>query len=233
MTGPSEQERQNSGHRVLIPTGPGQVHSTPEPVSPAPEVEPPGGNDSPDQSTSEETRHAELEEQRNRVTELLTTIDIRVGELEQMQRQSLGELQEVSIELALAVASHVTHEKISSEDFAIEQIVQHVVASLRSDEAVTVRLNPEDLCLLESRLQGQPPPWSACKSVTIVGDGSLPRGDCRADGPDFSVLSRVELQLSEIRQHLLECLEHAQTERRRTQPGTGDLRRFPDRRETA
>jgi flagellar biosynthesis/type III secretory pathway protein FliH len=97
---------------------------------------------------------------------------------------------------------------------------------------VVIRLHPSDLELLNRRVQGKPPPWSAGTPLQFVPDTSLNRGDCRGEAQHITILSDVELQLSEIRRHLLENLSDA-SERRANPSGSGHVRRFPDRRETA
>jgi flagellar biosynthesis/type III secretory pathway protein FliH len=168
-----------------------------------------------------------------RIEAALAAIDEQLQEIEQRRRESLVEMQQAAVELAVSIAARLVHEKIRADDFAVEDLVGALLQRCETSGPVEIHLHPADLELFERRTQGQTRPGIKHGSYTLVADGSLERGDCRVDAGDFGILSKLELQLSEMRQHLLECLDDAQVERRRTQTGTRAIRRFPDRRETA
>jgi flagellar assembly protein FliH len=137
--------------------------------------------------------------------------------LEAQQRQRLGELQRMAIELSVAIASRLVHETLQVGDFAVEALVRKAVAKLEARGVVTVRLNPEDVALLEQRLKGQPLlPENA--DVHLVADPALARGNCRAEAGDILVTSQWEAQLEEIRQHLLRSVGNANAGPRTAQP---------------
>jgi hypothetical protein len=154
-------------------------------------------------------------------------------QLQQRRKQSLGELQQAAVELAIAVASRMVHERIAADDFPVEKLVGELLNRCGESGPVDIHLHPTDLELLERRVQGRTPPWTGHESYTLIADASLERGDCRVAAGEFGILAKLELQLSELRQHLLESLDDAQVERRRTQTGNRAFRRFPERRETA
>ena len=145
------------------------------------------------------------------IERLQTSLHEAVTELETRRQRSLGEMQAAAVELAVAVASHIVHEKIVANDFAVEDLVRHAVERLQHHAPLTVRLHPNDLALFERRIADQTPPWQAAGQVRLIADAALRRGDCRADAGDFGVLGDIERQLAEIRQQLLESLEHAQS----------------------
>ena len=187
----------------------------------------------PEAAMQAATVSTDFEQQRIAIEQVLDSLTEAVQEIEQRREQSLSELQQVAVELAVAIASRLIYEKVEANDFAVEKLVEQVVCRLEPQTAVTIRLHPEDLTLLERRLEGKLTRWSNQEKIRFVPDGSLGRGDCRADTESFGILSKIELQLSEIRQHLLETLDYAQTERRQAPAGDQGLRRFPDRRDTA
>lgn len=163
----------------------------------------------------------------------LGSLDDQLQELELRRKQSLVEMQQAAIELALAIASRIVHETIEADDLALDAMVADILARCDTAQTAVLRLHPLDLALLNGRLEGKPPPWQDFSSFQLIGDAGLQRGECRVDAGDFGILSQIEMQLTEIRQQLLETLDHAQVERRRPQTGDRTLRRFPDRRETA
>lgn len=155
-----------------------------------------------------------------------------VAEHEARRQQSLLEFQMVAVELAMAAASHVVGLALQADQFAAEALIQQAVDKLGLGKALVVTLNPADLELLKRTLAETPPDWS--RGVGLRGDPAVPRGGCRVEGGDNTVLiSRLEDRLEEIRQVWLEGLNDAQVERRRHAEGDQALRRFPDRRDTA
>lgn len=167
------------------------------------------------------------------IQELLASLSQAVGELELRRQESLADMQQGCVELAIAVASQVVHTAVEAGQFNIEGLVKQALDRLHADGPVTVRLHSADLKLLHERTSGLSPPWMNEDTLRLRPDDSLPRGTCRAEDRQYGVLYEIQLQLADIRRHLLESLEDAQIERRQAQPGDRSLRRFPDRRETA
>ncbi len=119
--------------------------------------------------------------------------------------RDLHELQRVAVELAVAVASRLVHGRITANEFPVEELVRKAVARLAGEPRVVVRLHPEDLALLKKRLGGQTP-TPAGAEVQLAADPTVGRGDCRAEGGPVVVLSRLEAQLADIRERLLETI---------------------------
>ena len=175
----------------------------------------------------------ELDEQWEAIEAFFGSAQERLNEIEDRRRQALDELQQLAVELAVSIASRLVHDTIDSDAFAVDTMVGQMLARFENGEPTEIRLHPADLQSLKRRVEGKPPPWADHSSYRLVADAKLKRGDCRIESGDFGMLSGVDLQLSEIRHHLLESLDDAQIERRRTEAGDKGLRRFPDRRDTA
>lgn len=160
-------------------------------------------------------------------------IQDQLVELESRRQQSLGELQELAIELAIEVASHVIRRELARDEYPIATFIGEAIKRLEDSRAVTVRLHPLDLKQVEALReqaagQGVVPP-----NVRLVADPSMTRGSCIADGDDFGLLTTWEQQLADVQRLLREGLEDAQVERRGNETADSGMRRFPDRRETA
>jgi flagellar biosynthesis/type III secretory pathway protein FliH len=165
---------------------------------------------------------------------VLDSIAAALEEVELRRQQSLGELQQVAIELALAVASQLTFSTISREEHAVEELVGQAVRSLGLGSGIVLSLHPADLDQLNRRLAQQPAPAWKTTDLSLRGDPSVARGGCRIESPDGRMLvSDLSTRLSEIRRHWMEELDDAQVERRGPAGEGKALRRFPDRRETA
>ena len=161
-----------------------------------------------------------------RITQQLEAIDARRSQL-------LEELQQVALELAIAAASHLAFQAIQNDQFGIEELIASAIASVDESLKTTVVLHPDDSALLFQRSRQSVEQWSET-NVVFVTDKSLARGACdiRQLGSG-NLVTDIGTRLSEIRRHWMEELDDTQVERRETQEHGKQLRRFPDRRETA
>ncbi len=172
-------------------------------------------------------------EEQELLRRLATNLTESVFDIQEQQSRRLEEMQQVAVELAIAVASHLVHERIEAGDYAVERLVRQAVERLKTTQPVTIYLNPLDVQLLEKRLAKCQPPALDLVHLHLVGDALLKRGDCRAEAGDTCALSDMQEQLAGIRRHLLEALPEATLDRRRPMPADRAFRRFPDRRHTA
>jgi flagellar biosynthesis/type III secretory pathway protein FliH len=83
-----------------------------------------------------------------------------------------------------------------------------MLAQLEKDAPVTIRMNPADIELLESRLDGSPL-LPDRDDPRVVPDRTLARGECRVESGDTILLSDVTRELQEIRDDLLRSLGNA------------------------
>ncbi|MCA8998808.1 MAG: hypothetical protein KDA80_17550 [Planctomycetaceae bacterium] len=151
---------------------------------------------------------------------------------QERRQQLLDEMQEVAIELAVAIASELVCTAIDRDAFDIDGLLKRGLGEIDSIDRVTIQLNPQDLDLLKRRCEERHSSWT--NSVFLKANSTLARGDCRIEQEDgHSLVRHVAAHLSTIRRHLLEELDHAQIERRQTQESDRLVKRFPDRRETA
>ncbi|MBI3462416.1 MAG: hypothetical protein HY000_05060 [Planctomycetes bacterium] len=117
--------------------------------------------------------------------------------------QLLGEVQHATVELALAIASRLIHQKIETGMFPVESLVRAAVKRLGESDAAVVHLHPEDLALLRRRL-GDDRLSQEERDVRFVADSCLARGDCRVEADQWSIVSSLECQLADLRELLLE-----------------------------
>jgi flagellar biosynthesis/type III secretory pathway protein FliH len=162
---------------------------------------------------------------------LLESLQESLQELHARRQQSLAELQELAVELAVAVAAHVTRGAIDRQEHGVEPLVREALDRLGASGPVRVSLHPLDLPRLQAAWQrpGDGPP----AMVECVADPGTPRGTCRVTEGVRAVAFDWRTHLDDLRALLLEELEHAQTERRGSQAADQRIKRFPDRRETA
>jgi flagellar biosynthesis/type III secretory pathway protein FliH len=122
--------------------------------------------------------------------------------------QRIGEWRRAAVELALAVATRLLHERITDGEFAVEALVRDMLGQFAGPPPVTVRLNPADLALLATRLDGRPLVPEGTPGPTLAADPGLGRGSCRLEAGGQMLLSDLADQLEEVRTHLLRSLGH-------------------------
>jgi flagellar biosynthesis/type III secretory pathway protein FliH len=152
----------------------------------------------------------ELKADRTRIEEILGRLQDASAELRKDQTDRLREWQRAAVELAMTVATRLLHERVMSGDFPMEAKVRDMVSQLEDDAPITIRLNPADLQLLESRL-GEEPLLPGRDDPRLIADPSLARGECRVEGKEAMLLSDVGRELQEIRDDLLRNLAHARS----------------------
>ena len=174
---------------------------------------------------------APAESQTVRLQELLETLVEQLDSFQQSREQNLQELQEIAIELGVAVASRLLRNELDANRFNVVELVREAITHLQLDEKLRVRLNPVDLEALaksEEELVGE-----VGDRVELGPDPKLPRGSCFVSGTSGGLLSSFESRLENIRETLLQGIEYARIERRKPINVDGSLRRFPDRRKLA
>ncbi|MDB4733511.1 flagellar assembly protein FliH [Planctomicrobium sp.] len=178
--------------------------------------------------------HEQNQDEENAAVEsLLGQLLESVKAIDQRREQSLLEMQQVAIELAIAAASHLVETVIEEDRFGIEDLIQSTFEQAGSDRSLRFSLHPDDLELLQRRISVTKS-YQELRRLEFIEDFQLPRGSFQIHLPDGQTwLTGISLRLAEIRKHWLAELDAAQVERRQTETTNSSLRRFPDRRETA
>lgn len=164
--------------------------------------------------------------------ELLAQVIDSVQELRSLHVQSLNELQQTAVELALAAASVVTERALAENHFGVDRLVETALRELGFERPVEVRLSPDDYCLLDD-LTGKTQFEVLGEGVTVISDPSLKRGSCQTNGTRTTLTTDIQGRLDRIREVWLENQDDTQIERRTNGAAGGEMRRFPNRRETA
>ena len=185
------------GLQLVGPNTPMLIVTSPVPVGPT-----------PDELATLELQRINVAE-KVRIEHLVADFSAATNSFLESLRQQRAELQHVAVELAIAVAARLLHDRIGTGDFAVERMVRTCLDRLGSVDAVQVRLHPDDIALLEDRLGGRRPLFADTGSIQLVPTTSLGRGSCRCDSGLVSVSSSLESQLLEMRGQLLRSLPHA------------------------
>jgi hypothetical protein len=152
----------------------------------------------------------ELQADRERIEAVLAKMGETIEGLRTEQADRMGALQQVAIQLSMTIATRLLHQQIEAGEFAIEAKVSDMLAQLGSDEAVTVRLHPADLALLNKRLGGEPLSPDH-PDPRFVPDPNLGRGDCQVEGRESMLVSDITRELEELREEILRSLKNARS----------------------
>lgn len=125
----------------------------------------------------------------------------------------LSEMRQAAVELAIAVAGRLLHDKVDAGDFPLEKVIREVVDRLPTRRKVIVSLHPDDLSLLRQR-RGEKALEAESPVLEFRADARLTRGACKAEAGGVTVLSDLKAQLALLRQELLEGAALAPTQPR-------------------
>ncbi|MCU0703616.1 MAG: FliH/SctL family protein [Fimbriiglobus sp.] len=153
---------------------------------------------------------AQLTADRRAIETVLDSLTTAVGRLQADHSALLHACRRLAVELATSIAAKLLHERITTDQFNLEQMIRDMAADMPEDEIVSVRLNPQDLELLEKRLDGQPL-LSGPDDPQLLADTTLARGECRVEGRVSVSLSDLPRQLGQIRDDLLRRVADARS----------------------
>lgn len=149
----------------------------------------------------------EFRADRNRILAVLDGLRSAAAELRAEQDAKLDELRDAAVELALTIATRLFHRAVTTDDYPIEQIAREMAAQMVDEEPIRVRLHPDDLALLETRLDGGPLLPGA--EPKLVADATLARGAVAVEGHAQLLVADPARTLQEIRDELLRSIAHA------------------------
>jgi flagellar biosynthesis/type III secretory pathway protein FliH len=153
-----------------------------------------------------ESAAGEMERDRHQFQEILAHLADRLRAQHAQDRPPLDALRILAVELGVAIAGRLIHEKIAADAYGIEDIVHGALDRLHVKHGATVLLHPDDLALLERRLGGDLGTLCTDQRVQFRADAVLARGACKVQAGDVSVWSSLQAQLREVRDMLLEGL---------------------------
>lgn len=142
----------------------------------------------------------ERQAERARIEKVLGELVQATAAIQQQARLTLEQVQAAAVDLAVAVASHFLMVKVRAGDFPFDRYVHEALERLVPRQPVTVVLHPEDLEMLQERMErwdfgsGQDLRWRA--------DPALGRGDCHVETSDRSVLFDLGKRLEYLREVL-------------------------------
>jgi len=143
----------------------------------------------------------ELEQQAQelaRLCEVVNTLAARLGAFyEETIARSRSDIARLAVEIARKLLMH----QVGRGDYDIAAIVEEALKQAPACEAITVRLNPEDLARCQ-QLQRENP-GRPLAAIHLVADWSIARADCLVETPKGIVESVIEDHLERIGEALM------------------------------
>jgi flagellar assembly protein FliH len=142
----------------------------------------------------EKGRQAAEEAGREQLGEALRGLRRAASELEDLRRSICEEVEEQTVQLALAVARKVAGRELSTDPQALAGIVREAFGRVEGGGRITIRLNPADL----ERLSGiQPailPRFTESGLTAFVADEAISPGGCLVETEAGAIDARLEQQ---------------------------------------
>lgn len=121
------------------------------------------------------------------------------------EREKIIRKAEVEIaQLAVAVAKKIIFREMFADPSIVGDIVQEAIRKVTDREEITVKVHPADLDFVLSRQDDFAKNIKGIRKLKILADNAVSPGGCVIETPSGTVDARIESQLSEIEQSLLE-----------------------------
>lgn len=152
--------------------------------------------------------HTELESQRREQVAALEQaahqLQVAAKTMQVHWRQIvLPELQQITIELAHAIATKLVLDRVLADQFPIENLVREVVERLNTEQSIVVKLHPADFSVWQQHVTSNVSSTTLGENVRVQADVSLARGDCQASSGEVSIVYELRRQIEELRQQLV------------------------------
>jgi len=109
------------------------------------------------------------------------------------------------IELAVAIASKVVgHEVEEHPELVVEQ-ARGCIRRLQEREHVRIRVNPEDVDTMRQAKEELIAAFDGVRRIDVVDDRRVGKGGCVVESESGSLDARLDRQLKEVEQVLLEA----------------------------
>lgn len=135
----------------------------------------------------------------------------RLEEANDIVQNAFAERQEIIagsedeiIHLAMAVARKVISNELVANPESIVEIVKRAIQKVTDREEVSVRVNPENLDTTISAQDEISQSVKGIRKFKVLADPSVTLGGCVVETPNGNVDARIERQLEEIEQALME-----------------------------
>ncbi len=139
-----------------------------------------------------EGEHTEQARLRNSLRSVVDALDT----LRTSEERWNGALEENIGALACAIARHIVDREIASDPELVSRLVKRAIAEFRVDQPVRVRVNPNDLSIIDANKDiVEPGTDEPAHDAHWIGDPRIASGGCVVEGRERIVDGRVDTAL--------------------------------------
>jgi flagellar biosynthesis/type III secretory pathway protein FliH len=138
-----------------------------------------------------EGEHTEQARLRKSMQSVVDALDV----IRSSEERWNGALEENIGALACAVARHIVDREIASDAELVSRLVKRAIAEFRIDQPVRVRVNPNDLSIIEANSDPAAGAETRGQDVHWIGDPRIASGGCVVEGRERIVDGRVDTAL--------------------------------------
>lgn len=107
-------------------------------------------------------------------------------------------LEENIAALAVGVAQHLVAREVEADPAVVRTLVQQAVAAFPIDQPLTIRVNPDDVAVIQEATQPATPTAPALREIRVTGDSHIVRGGALIEGRERIIDGRVDTGLERI-----------------------------------
>ena len=145
-------------------------------------------------------RHAGETEANEDLTESIHVLNNALERIREAQKQWADAVEANLLAVSTAIARHIIERELQGDPESFAELVRSALAKFPVDEAVKVRVNPQDLSAISmiSDAGGLAIPIEGTREVRWVADQGVLAGGCVVEGPTRVVDGRVDVALERI-----------------------------------
>ncbi len=144
------------------------------------------------------------EEAQKSHSDLLAEADQTLVEARQEREKIIRQAEDEIAQLAVAVARKIIFREMFADPSIVGDIVQEAIRKVTDREEITVKVHSADLDFVLSRQEDLTKTIKGIRKLKILADNSISPGGCVIETPNGTVDARIESQLAEIEQSILE-----------------------------
>jgi len=127
-----------------------------------------------------------------------------IAAVSELREKVLRESEDDLLKLAMLVAKKIVHQEIRQDPQILANIIAAAVSDLASNDRISIRLNPDDLQLVQQNRHLYLAGIGSDEQIALIADEGILVGGCMVDTVTGTVDARVEIQLEEIYHRFLE-----------------------------
>ncbi len=142
-----------------------------------------------------------------KVLPLLTDMNALLEEVAGLKGLLLAQYERELLDLIFSVSEKIIHCEISLDQRVIRETVLHTLQLASEKERLILRLNPEDVHLIEKLQTLSVDPSGKLTAVSLHADVSVSRGGCHLETPHGDIDASIETRLKKVYESLVRGFE--------------------------